>query len=189
MRPQVGEEALAEEDHPGEAGERPGDEDPDHRQLGELGRLVPAELDEADAVPDEDERHHQDEQVGDDAQQRVGARRELGPEVDVEVRSVADADHRADHDHPDEQEARHLLGPDPRRDEVGMARQDLDRDRNDEDGHRHDQEQVEEPVVAIDELAHGASLCRRRCTRRGAGKKIPAEESPPPELARRPTSR
>jgi hypothetical protein len=114
---------------------------------------------------------------------RVRARRQLGPEIDVEVRSVADADHRADHDHPDEEEARHLLGPDPRRDEVGVARQDLDRDRNDEDGHRHDQQHVEEPVVAVDELAHGASLASVAAAAAAPDKKIPAEDSPPPEVA------
>ena len=32
-----------------EPGERPGDEDADHRQLGELGGLVPAEAHELDA--------------------------------------------------------------------------------------------------------------------------------------------
>ena len=58
----VGAELLAEEQEPGEAGERPGDEDERHRQLGELRVLAPAELHELDAVPEEHEREHQHEQ-------------------------------------------------------------------------------------------------------------------------------
>src|SRR5438034_2530270 len=42
---------------------------------------------------------------------------------------------RSQHDHPDEKEARQLLGPDPRGDERGVARDDLQRDRDDQDRH------------------------------------------------------
>ena len=54
--------------------------------------------------------------AGDDAQQRIGPRRQLGPHVDLEVGLLAHPDHRAQHDHPDEEEARELLGPDVARD-------------------------------------------------------------------------
>ena len=50
---------LAEEQQPGEPGDRPGHEDDAHRQLGELRGLVPAEAHELDAPPDEHQREHE----------------------------------------------------------------------------------------------------------------------------------
>src|SRR5258705_294286 len=65
-------ERFTEEDHPGQARDRPRREDERHRQLGELGSLVPAEAHELDSPPHEDQREHEDEEVGDDLQERVG---------------------------------------------------------------------------------------------------------------------
>ena len=127
--------------------------------------LVPAELNELDAVPEEHKRQHQHEHVRNHAQQRVGARREFRPEVNVEVRAVADGDHRADHDHPDEEEPRHLLGPDVRRDQRRKAGEDLQADRDDQDRHGGDQQPVQEPVIAVDEFAHALTRFRIRSGR------------------------
>ena len=57
---------LAEEDQPGDAGDRPGDVDQPQRQLGELGDAVPGELGELDAGPDEDERDDEHAEAGDE---------------------------------------------------------------------------------------------------------------------------
>jgi hypothetical protein len=54
--------------------------------------------------------------------------------------ALADADHRPDHHHPDEQEARQLLRPDVGREQLGIPREDLQRDRDDEDGDGRDEE-------------------------------------------------
>src|SRR5215475_14760421 len=151
----VGDEGLAEEQHPREPGDRPGDEDVRHRQLGELRVLVPAELNELEAVPDEDQREREDERARPNAQQCVRPRLQLGPHVDLEMRAFADPDHGAEHDHPDEEKTRHLLGPDVGRDELGVARDDLQRHRHDQDRHRGDEQPGQEPVVELDEFAHG----------------------------------
>src|SRR5258708_29829658 len=99
------EEDFAQEDHPGHAGERPSDENERHRQFGQLGFLIPAEFHEFDAPIDEYQREDQDEQVRNDFQHRIGAPSELRPDVDLEMRALLDADHRAEHDHPDEEKA------------------------------------------------------------------------------------
>src|SRR6266513_1304529 len=130
---QVREETLAKEEHPREAGERPRDEDVGHWHFRQLGVLVPAELHELDAVPDEHQREHEDEYVGGDAKERIRPKRELRPHVDLEMGGVADPDHRAQHHHPDEQEACHLLGPDVMRKQLGVSRNDLHGDRHDQD--------------------------------------------------------
>src|SRR6266700_6695692 len=146
------EERLAEEDHPGQARHRPRDEDERNRTLGELRSLVPAEAHELDSPPHEDQRKHEDEQVGDDLQERVRLRREIRQYVDHEMRPLAHADHRAEHDHPDEQEPRELLGPDPRGDQRGVARDDLQRDRDDQDRHGGRHQPREQPMGAVEEL-------------------------------------
>src|SRR5215211_8945938 len=115
-------EDFADEQEPGRAGERPGGEDVHHRQVGELGGLVPAEAHEAQAPVQEHDGEDEDEDMRDDAQRGVRPRPELRPDVDLEMRHLADADHRSDHHHPDEQEARQLLGPDVMRKEVREAR-------------------------------------------------------------------
>src|SRR2546426_949036 len=154
---QVREETFPEEQHPRESGERPRHEDVRHRHFRQLGVLVPAELHELDAVPDEYQREHEDEHVGNDAEERVRPRLEFGPHVTFEMRGVAHADHGAEHDHPDEQEPRHLLGPDPGRNEVGVARDDLQRHRHDQHSNAGGQQPVEQAVVAVDEFAHDRS--------------------------------
>src|SRR5437660_1059712 len=56
--------------------------------------------------------------------------RQVRPHIDYEMLCIPDAHHRPDHDGPDEQEPRHLLGPDVGRDERSVARDDLQRDGN-----------------------------------------------------------
>src|SRR6185437_12587243 len=80
------EDALAAEQQPGKPRQRPRDEQEGHRHLRQFRLLVPAERHEPDAVPDEHQGEHQDEYGGDDAQQGVGARLELGPHVALEMR-------------------------------------------------------------------------------------------------------
>ena len=77
--------------------------------------------------------------VPEKARQRLAAPRQLRPQIDLEMRRFAHANHRAEHNGPDEHEARHLLGPDVGRDQFGVARENLQTDRNDEqsDGDRH----------------------------------------------------
>src|SRR5438132_5028562 len=145
-------ERFTEEEHPGHAGDRPRNEDERHRQLGELGALVPPETHELDSPPHEDQREREDEQVGDDLQERVRPRREMRQDVDHEMRPLAHADHRTQHDHPDEQEPRQLLGPDPRGDQRRVARDDLQRDRDDQDRHGGRHQPREQPMVAVEEL-------------------------------------
>src|SRR6185312_9875349 len=89
-------DALAAEQQPGEPRQRPRDEQEGHRHLRQFRLLVPPERHEPDAVPDEHQGEYQDEYGGDDAQQGVGARLELGPHVALEMRHVAHADHRAE---------------------------------------------------------------------------------------------
>src|SRR2546427_10282271 len=72
-------ERFTEEDHPGHARHRPRDEDVRHRQLGELGGLVPAEAHELDAPPHEDQREHADEPARDDLPARGTPRRAIRP--------------------------------------------------------------------------------------------------------------
>src|SRR5947207_1368244 len=108
----VVEEDLAEEDDPGPASERPRDENEGHWQFGKLGFLIPAEFDKLDSPIDEHQRENQDEQARDDLQRRVAAQPELRPDVDLEMGTLLNGDHRAEHDHPNEEKARQLLGPD-----------------------------------------------------------------------------
>src|SRR5438552_1035547 len=156
--PDVVDERLAEEQDPGEPGEGPGHENPGHRQLRELGELVPAEAHERDAPPDENQSECQDAHMRDDAQQRGGLRPEVRPDVDLEVRVLADADHRSEHHHPDEQDAGQLLGPDPGRDQRGVARDDLHRDRDDQDRDRPHHQPGQQPMVQLDEAPHLIAL-------------------------------
>src|SRR5260221_435185 len=69
-------ERFTEEEHPRDTRHRPRHEDERHRQLGELGALVPAEAHELDAPPHEHQREYEDEEVGDDLKERVRPRRE-----------------------------------------------------------------------------------------------------------------
>src|SRR5262245_22460571 len=115
---------LALEQQPGEPGDRPRDVDHPQRQFGQLGTALPCEGREQVAAPHEDQCEAQDAESRCDAHRGVGPRRQPWPDVDLEVRAVAHADHCADHDHPDEQETRHLLGPDVARDQLGVARED-----------------------------------------------------------------
>ena len=124
-----------------DAGQRPRDVDEPHRQLGELGGLVPART-ATNSMPYQTNTsaNTSTNSVGDQLQQRVGARLQSRPDVDVEMRAFAHADHRAEHDHPDEEEARHLLGPDVR---TGSARCSARRsaaDRDDQDRDGRDQQ-------------------------------------------------
>ena len=95
---------------------------------------------------------------------RVRARPELRPDVDLEMRALADADHRAEHHHPDEQEARQLLGPDPGRDQRGVARDDLQRDRDDQDRHGRHHQPRQQPMVGVDDFFHAAQNLTRPTT-------------------------
>src|SRR5262249_49856676 len=153
-------EDLAQENHPGYAGEWPGDENERHGQFGQLRFLIPAELHEPDPPIDEHQREDQHEQVRDDPQHGVGAPGELGPDVDLEMRALLDADHRAEHDHPDEEKARQLLGPDVARNQLRIARDDLQRDRDDQrrDGRNHQPSQ--ESAIAVDQLSHEREVRR-----------------------------
>src|SRR5262249_10219800 len=152
------EEDFAKEDHPGRAGERPGDENERHRQFGEFGFLIPAELHEFDTPIEEDQREDQHEQVRHDLEHRVGAPPEFGPNVDLEMRALLDADHRAEHDHPDEKEARQPLAPDVARDQMRVARDDLQRDRNDQDRDSRHHQPGQESAIAVDQLSHAGEV-------------------------------
>ncbi len=123
------------------------------RQLGQLGEAVPAEARELDAGPHEYQRHRKHAEACHQPHCGLRAPSEPWPQVDFEMRALAHADHRADHDHPDEQEARHLFGPDVARDQRGVAREDLQRHRNDQDRHRRDQQPGQQPAVAGGEFA------------------------------------
>ena len=105
--------------------DRPGDVDQPQRQLGELGDAVPGEARELVARPHE---HQREASTPRRATRRSAAsprRDRRGHMSTSKCVALAHADHRADHDHPDEQEARHLLGPDVGRDQLGVAREDL----------------------------------------------------------------
>src|SRR5215204_1805376 len=90
----------------------------------------------------------------DDLQRRIRAPAELGPDVDLEMRALLDADHRAEHHHPDEQEARKLLGPDVTRDQRGVAREHLQRNRNDQYRDSRDHQPGQQPAVSVDQSSH-----------------------------------
>src|SRR6185436_10298072 len=126
--------------------------------LGELGELVPPEAHELDSIPDEHEREDEHAQVRDNAQQRGRLRPEVRPDVDFEMGTLADPDHRAEHDHPDEQEPAQLLGPDPRRDQRGVARNDLQRHRDDQDRNRPHHQPRQQPMVQLDKTLHLIAL-------------------------------
>src|SRR6516164_28633 len=115
---------------------------------------MPAELHELDPPIDEHQREDQHEQVRDDLEHRVGAPAELGPDVDLEMHALLDADHRAEHDHPDEEKARQLLGPDVARDQLCIARDDLQRDRNDQDRDGRNHQPSQESAITVDQLSH-----------------------------------
>src|SRR5262249_22663553 len=83
---------------------------------------------------------------------------ELGPDVDLEMRALLDADHRAEHDHPDEKEARQLLAPDVARDQMRVARDDLQRDRNDQDRDGRHHQPGQESAIAVDQLSHAGEV-------------------------------
>ncbi len=141
---------LAEKHQPRKASQRPGDMNHPQRQLGQLGSAVPGEARELDAGPHEYQRHASTPRLATSLTAASARGAEPRPQVDFEMRALAHSDHRADHDHPDEQEARHLLGPDVARDQCRVAREDLQRHRNDQDRHRYRQ------------AATTAASCRRR---------------------------
>ena len=124
----------------------------------QLGFLMPAELHELDPPIEVDQREDQHEKVRDDFQHGIGAPAEFRPDVDLEMRAFLDPDHGAEHDHPDEQKARQLLRPDVARDQLGIARDDLQRDRNhqDRDGCHHQPGQ--ELAIAVDQLFHAREV-------------------------------
>jgi hypothetical protein len=97
-------------------------------------------------------------QVGDHLDGGIRARRQLRQHVDHEVRPLAHRDHRAQHDHPDEEEAGQLLRPDPGGNERGVARDDLQRDRDDQDPDHGRHQPREQPMVAIEEPLHFTAL-------------------------------
>ena len=164
---------LAEEQDPGEPRERPRDEDVGHRHARRARSSGPSRTARTRCRTRRTPARRR---------ARTGSRRcaaaalargfELGPDVDLEMRAVADADHRAEHHHPDEEEARQLLGPDPVRDERGVARDDLQRDRDDQDADGRGHQPVEQPMVAVDELAHALPPC-------DAAKKVRRKDAPP----------
>ena len=88
---------------------------------------------------------------------RLGAPRQARPDVDLEMRAFAHADHGADHHRPDEEEARHLLRPDVAGDELREAREDLQRDRDDQDRGRGDEQPGQERGVGGGQLAPAAA--------------------------------
>ena len=85
---------------------------------------------------------------------RASQARHLGPHVAIKMRRLAYANHRPDHDGPDEQKTSHLLGPDVGRNQASVAREDLqrDRDQQDEDGKRN-QVVGEQLVILARQLA------------------------------------
>src|SRR5262249_40268695 len=74
------------------------------------------------------------------------------------MRALLDADHRAEHDHPDEEEARQLLGPDVARYQMRVARDDLQRDWDyqDRDGRHHQPGQ--ESAITVNQLSHASEV-------------------------------
>src|SRR5438067_426142 len=80
------EEDFPQEDEPGRAGKPPRDENEGHRQLRQLGFLIPSELHELGPPIDEHHGKDQNEEVGDDFQQSVGAPPQFRPDVDLEMR-------------------------------------------------------------------------------------------------------
>src|SRR5688572_874939 len=103
------------------------------RQLSEFGDAVQREAREIDAPPKEHAREDEHEHARNEADRGLAARVKRRPKVDDEMGTLADADHGPEHDRPDETESRQLLGPDVARDELGVAREDLQRNRNDQD--------------------------------------------------------
>src|SRR5262245_15691965 len=78
------------------------------------------------------------------------------------MRALANADHRAEHHHPDEEEAAELLGPDPGRDQRGIAGDDLQRDGDDQDRNRPHHQPREQPMVPVDQALHLIALILAR---------------------------
>ena len=146
--PEIVEHLLAEKHQPRDARHRPGHVDEPQRQFrqlrdavpGELVKLMPAHTNTSAAAstPRRPMQPHQG----------LPARRQPRPHVDLEMRGLAHADHGADHDRPDEQEARHLLGPDVGRDEGGVAREDLQADRDHQDGNGEGQQPRQQRGIA-----------------------------------------
>ena len=114
---------FAEEQHPGDAGERPGDED----VRSSAARRAPSAGTSRSArircptrrTPARRPSTNSGTRSGSGALTRGPNARQ---DVDLEMRALADADHGAEHDHPDEEEASQFLGPDVGRDVVGDAR-------------------------------------------------------------------
>ena len=146
--PRFVDDLLAREHDPGEACHRPGDVNQPERQVGQFRRPVPGKPRELDPGPHEHQRQRQDAEARHDPHRGLRPPRQVGPDVDLEMLRFPDADHRADHDRPDEQEARHLLGPDVGRDQRGVARDDLQRDGNDQDADAGRQQDFQQLGIA-----------------------------------------
>src|SRR5262249_60359078 len=73
-------------------------------------------------------------------------------------RAFLDADHSAEHDHPDEEKPRQLLGPDVARDQLRIARDDLERDWNDQERDGRNHQPSEELAIAVDQLFHARKV-------------------------------
>ena len=169
-----------------DTGERPRDVDRQHVDAGHLGILVPAEQREAPAEGDEDQRHQQHRDVDDDARRRPCRVAVFGvrQHVDVEVRAVAHRDRRAEHDEPDEAEARDLLGPDVARNEIDEAREDLQRHRDEHQRDQHGEQDLQDPVDQRIQCLHRGS--GRWCAMRASlGKKSRRRGSTAPRRRRR----
>src|SRR5215212_1515950 len=98
------------------------------RQVSQFGRAIPGKLGELDTSPDKYQRHRKYAKTGHDPHRCFRTTRHIRPHVDLEMLRLPDADHRSYHDGPNEQETRHLLGPDVGRDKRGVTRDDLQRD-------------------------------------------------------------
>src|SRR6266567_780338 len=153
----VVEDLLDQKQEPADARERPRDVDRQHVDSRHLGALLVAEHGEAPAEGDEDQRHEQHGNVNDDAGDRLTASGfRVRQHIDVEMRSIAHRDGRAQHDQPHQTEARDLLGPDVTGNEFEKAGKDLQRHWND---HRRDQHGDDLLQAAVDqrvERAHEA---------------------------------
>src|SRR5215218_3103007 len=167
------EDELYREHHDQEAGDR-------HRRIvpvvGEGDRLheVAAEiLDEDDAVAERDPAEAEDEQADEDRRRPAQARRQgVEQELEADMLALQDADGGAEERHPDQEIARHLLGPRHGAAEA-VARDDRGDDDDEERGREHDADEAHDRDQSVDE-AIKQSQQRQRPLPTCEGRRCPA---------------
>jgi hypothetical protein len=136
--------------------------DQPQRQFRQFADPEPGAVRELDPPPEEHAAEDQHEEARDHIRRCLGAPLQAREQVHVEMRAFAHTDHRADHHHPDQQEARQLLGPDVARQQFREAGEDLQADRHDDGGHRHRQQDVEQTGIVEGDAAKHATRAGRR---------------------------